>query len=227
MSLALKNVIQVEMEIGNSKIKAGTDQLAAGFTVFKSEFARIGANSLVIDFKRPTYALAHKMREYIINREWKMEDDLVDAKRDREKARLDYMNFQNNSEEPPTPFLEGQQHWSGTYQAKAPDDIEENLDRTSDQVFVSEYNLNALKARMDKIHANMGVLLISQSKTSQGFLNVYEIGVHYMLLDDENLIDGEIIDSIEIAAVDLGSATVKNFQFTVFKQFEKLWNGDS
>lgn len=215
MGLALRNVIKVEMQIGGVSIKSSANGLANGFEVFKSTFQKICINSAVIDFKVPTKDLAHKMKEYIISEEWRLEDNLIDAKREAAEARD---TFQRRDEA----FGD----FSNTLITLG--DVErarEVMKQKNNQQLSAQEWADKYRAKADKIHANLGTMLIKSEKTSTGTVNEYKTGVHNLDLEDKELQDQQIIDAVELAWEELGESTMFKMRNAVFSNFEKLWSG--
>ena len=215
MGLALRSVIQVDIRIGNTSIQTDAYGLANGFEAFKSTFKKISINSMVVDFKEPTKQLAHKMKEYIVSEEWRLEDNVIDAKRAGAEARD---TFERRDEA----FGD----FGNTLITQG--DVErarEALKQRNNEQWFAEYWLNEYKARADEIHANLGTLLIKTGATSTGFSNEYETGVHNLKFDDEKLQDQQTLDGIELAWDELGENTMFQLMNRVANNFEKLWSG--
>ena len=217
MGLSLKSVIRVDINIGSTSIKTDSYGLANGFEAFKSTFKKITINSMVIDFKEPTKDLAHKMKEYIVSEEWRLEDNIVDAKRAQAEAQDTFERRDSAfGDIKNTLITEG--------------DVErarENLKQKNNEQWFAEYWLNEYKAKADQIHANLGTLLITSEATSTGFLNEYRTGVHNLQLDDEKVQDQQILDGVELAWDELGDSTMFRLRNRVANNFEKLWSGGS
>ena len=214
MGLALKDVIQVDMSIGGSSIKTSSAGLGIGFAVFSSTFNKICANSMVVDFKGPFEDLAHKMKEYIISEEWRLEDNLVDAKRDFEEAKDTFdRRYEAFGDFGNTLITRGDV-----------DRAEAALKNKENELMYADYWMRDYKAKADQIDANLGIMLMLSQKTSKGFLNEYKIGVHNVPLDDEHLQEQQVIDAVELAWEELGNSSMFQLRNRVANNFERLWS---
>ncbi len=214
MGLALRDVIKVDMSIAGSSIKTTSSGLSIGFAVFSSTFNKICANSMLIDFKISTEDLQHKMKEYIISEEWRLDDNVVDAKRSADEARDTF----ERRDEAFSDFAN---------MLISPGDLErarEAMKQKEKEQWFAEYWASEYRAKADKVSANLGIMLTTSQKTSKGFLNEYKTGVHNISLDDENIQDQQIIDAVELAWEELGDSSMLRLRNRVANNFERIWS---
>ncbi len=202
MGLALKNVIQVDFEIGKVKGTSGADDLGRAFAIFKSTFSKIGANLLVTshrstnaDVETPARELAQQMKRLILDESEMMRERIAEV--DNDLSLYEFLGEDRKAE------------------------------YSRQNIMAFQFELQEMEARMDEITAHMGFRLENSTKTSKGFVNEYKIGILDLQLDDEKIENHHIFDGIELAWDELGLNTAVQMTILSLDKFTELWEGKS